>query len=80
MALKPEGQMCSIKEQIIEDPASGLTLQFARVESDDAPVRLKIFGYDHFSSREILFDANGREVGAGTSFGASKFTGWLQEV
>ena len=44
MAIKPSGRMCAIREQIIEDPVSGLTFQFECKPGSDAPVRLRIFG------------------------------------
>ena len=45
MATKPNGRVCAIREQIIEDMASGLTLQIAFAEDDDeAPFRLRIYG------------------------------------
>ena len=66
MALKPNGGICKIQEQIIEDPASGLTFQFVLMPETDAPVRLRIFGDLPYGNREILFDGNGKEAGAGT--------------
>ena len=41
MPLKPNGALCRVREQIIEDAASGLTLQF---ECDDGRLRLVIAG------------------------------------
>jgi hypothetical protein len=41
MPLKPNGALCRVREQIIEDAPSGLTLQF---ECDDGGLRLVIEG------------------------------------
>ena len=49
--------MCRIREQIIEDLPSGLTLQF---ESFEGGVRLTISGRSLPANREILFDGEGR--------------------
>ena len=49
--------MCRIREQIIEDLPSGLTLQF---ESFEGGVRLTISGRSLPANREILFDSEGR--------------------
>ena len=44
MALKPDGADWTIKEQIVEDPASGLTFQFEVVPGSSARFRLRVFG------------------------------------
>jgi hypothetical protein len=78
MPLKPNGALCQVREQIIEDRASGLTLQF---ECDDGRLRLVIAG-DHmrFGNREILFDHQGREAGAGTLVGEFRKPSWIKGV
>jgi hypothetical protein len=78
MPLKPNGALCRVREQIIEDRASGLTLQF---ECDDGRLRLVIAG-DHMQmgNREILFDDEGREAGAGTLVGEFRRPSWLRSV
>ena len=43
MAVKPNAQDWTIKEQIIEDPVTGLTFQFSIAKGSDAPMRLKIW-------------------------------------
>ena len=78
MASKPNGHLCQIKEQIIEDEASGLTLQFER--SDDGTCRLRIYGDLPFGNREIYFDAEGEEGGAGTALVGLCRPSWLREV
>ncbi len=81
MALKPNGGMWVIREQIIEDRASGLTLQFVHMPQSDAPYRLRIHGEGlPFGNREILFDENGVEAGAGTALVNSCRPSWLREV
>lgn len=78
MPLKPNGALCQIREQIIEDRASGLTLQF---ECDDGRLRLVIAGeHMRVGNREILFDHQGREAGAGTLVGEFRKPSWLKGV
>jgi len=78
MPIKPNGNKCSIKEQIIEDRASGLTLLF---ECEDGRARLVIAGKSlPYGNREILFDDQGRESGAGTLVGNFRRPSWLKEV
>ena len=80
MAAKPNGGMCAIREQIIEDPVSGLTFQFVSMPGNDAPTRLRIFGNLPHGNREILFDKNGDEAGAGTALNGSCRPNWLREI
>ena len=79
MAVNPNGGVCLIREQIIEDIVSGLTFQFIHKPDFDAPFRLHIFGPIPHGNREILFDANGVEAGvvAGTGTLTDRF---LKEV
>ena len=78
MPLKPNGALCRVREQIIEDPASGLILQF---ESDDGRLRLVLAGRSmSVGNREILFDEQGREAGAGTLVGEFRRPNWLKPV
>ena len=79
MAIKPNGTVCSIKEQIIEDPVSGLTIQFEVVE--DGTARLRLVGNVlPYGNREFAFDAEGREVGAGVAVSGTCRPSWLREV
>ena len=81
MAVNPGGEICSIREQIIEDPVSGLTFQFELRPETDAPVRLRIFGSAlPYGDRELIFDREGNEAGAGTALGGSCRPTWLREV
>jgi hypothetical protein len=78
MPLKPNGSLCQVREQIIEDAASGLTLQF---ECDDGRLRLVIAGKVLArGNREILFDEEGREAAAGTLIGEFRRPSWLKGV
>jgi len=78
MPLKPNGALCRVREQIIEDAASGLTLQF---ECDDGRLRLVLAGTPlTVGNREILFDEQGRAAGAGTLLGEFRRPTWLKPV
>jgi hypothetical protein len=78
MALKPNGNICEIREQIVEDPASGLILQF---ECKDGRARIVIAGESlPYGNREILFDEEGREAGAGTLVGEFRRPNWLKPL
>jgi len=78
MPIKPNGASCSIREQIIEDAASGLTLLF---ECDHGRPRLVITGKSlPYGNREILFDEEGKEAGAGTLVGNFRRPSWLKGV
>ena len=79
MPIKPNGNVCRIREQIIEDAASGLVLQF---ECDgDGRARLVIAGKPlTLGNREILFDAEGREAAAGTLVGEFRRPNWLKPI
>ena len=78
MPIKPNGHLCSIREQIVEDPATGLILQF---ECGDGRTRLVIAGATlALGNREIIFDADGREAAAGTLIGEFRRPSWLKRV
>ena len=78
MPLKPNGKICRVREQIIEDAASGLSLQF---ECDEGRLRLVIAGAGlKHGNREIFFDEEGREAGAGTLVGEFRRPSWLRSV
>ena len=78
MPLKPNGALCHVREQIIEDTASGLTLQF---ECNDGRLRLVLAGKPlTHGNREILFDEQGREAAAGTLLGEFRRPSWLKGV
>lgn len=64
MPIKPLARPCHIREQVVEDLPSGLTLQF---EAFEGGVRLTIAGKALASNREIVFDAQGAAVAIGAS-------------
>jgi hypothetical protein len=76
--IKPNGALCKVREQIVEDDASGLILQF---ECNEGRMRLVIAGDAlPFGNREILFDDEGREAAAGTLLGSFRRPSWLRKV
>jgi len=78
MPLKPNAALCGIREQIVEDRASGLILQF---ECSNGHPRLVIAGDAlPFGNREIVFDSDGREAAAGTLLGEFRRPSWLKKV
>ena len=78
MPVKPNGALCAIKEQIVEDLASGLILQF---ECEHGHTRLVIAGRAlPFGNREIIFDSEGKEAAAGTLVGEFRRPSWLKGV
>ena len=74
MPIKPLARLCYIREQIVEDLPSGLTLQFEAVEGG---VRLTIAGKALQSTREIVFDTEGGAAKTGTSQHAFRRPSWL---
>ena len=77
MALKPNGEQIIIREQIVKDLPSGLTLVFERMPS--GLCKLSIFGDLPYGNREIIFDEDGVEAGGGTCLGNCR-PSWLREV
>jgi hypothetical protein len=78
MPIKPNGNHCKLREQIIEDSATGLILQF---ECENGRTRLVIAGSAlALGNREILFDEDGRESAAGTLIGEYRRPSWLRKV
>ena len=63
MAINPdEAKTLHIVEQIIEDPVSGFTIQFA--VAPDGTSRLRLYGDAlRFGNRELLFNREGAEAG-----------------
>lgn len=79
MAAKPGGGVCRIREQIIEDAASGLTFQF--VLKDDGTARLYVIGPSlSLGNREFVFDAEGRLGATGTALTEVSKPCWLERV
>ncbi len=80
MAIKPDADTLTIKEQIVEDPVSGLSFQFSVVDGSDGPFRLRVFGPLPNGNREFIFDSSGERTGAGTSLGGDCRPSWLTKV
>jgi hypothetical protein len=79
MPVKPDGKLCTIREQIIEDQATGLTLQFEATPSGE--IRLRIFGdILRFGNRDFAFDTHGELAGTGTATRGLCRPGWLTTV
>ena len=74
MPIKPLASLCRIREQIVEDLPSGLTLQF---EAFEGGVRLTIAGKSIAANREVVFDAEGGAVKTGPSRHAFRRPSWL---
>ncbi len=68
--LKRDGKTLKIKEQLINDPVTGLTLIFRVTPSGEA--RLHLSGESlPFGNRDFQFDENGELAGTGTGTGGS---------
>ena len=79
MATKPNAGLCKIKEQILEDPVTGLALQFEL--RDDGSTKLLLHGRDlPFGNREYVFDSEGNDKGSGTFLGEACRPSWLRKV
>jgi hypothetical protein len=78
MPLKENAKTLTIREQIIEDPVSGLTFQFEVMP--DGSSRFRIYGDLPFGNREFIFDENGQEAGAGTALVGLCRPGWLTNI
>jgi hypothetical protein len=84
MAVKPNAKLVRIKEQIIDDPASGLTLMFSACPgpyTDSIRYRLRICGDAlRFGNREFLFTGDGELGATGCATGGVCETSWIREV
>jgi len=80
MGIKDDAKKWTVKEQIIEDPVSGLTLQFEVIPESTARYRLRIFGHIPHGNREIIFDIEGEEAGSGTVIASHCKPTWLTVV
>lgn len=83
MTVKPNARSVHIKEQIIEDPASGLTLMFSAYpdrEGEPPQCKLRICGDAlPLGNRDFIFYDG--ELGAtGTATGGICKTSWVREV
>lgn len=74
MPIKPLARLCYIREQLVEDLPSGLTLHF---EAFEGGVRLTIAGRALAGNREIVFDAQGGAAKTGAGEHAFRRPSWL---
>jgi len=78
MSLKLNGVDWAIKEQILEDPVTGLTFQFE--VTPNGKQHLRIYGEClEYGNRDFVFD-NGLNVGAGTSVSGVCKPAWLTDT
>ena len=76
MGIKDNARDWTIKEQVIEDPVSGLTIQFETMPDGDK--RLRLFGPKlQFGNRELVFNENGEMTGSGTHVAGRCRPTWL---
>ena len=84
--VKPNAKDCRIKEQIIEDLVTGLTLQFAHRDADPErgrkeTIKLTIYGdILPYGNRDIIFNAEGVKCAGGTGVSGACRPSWLHEV
>ena len=78
MAVKPEGRLLAIREQIVEDKASGLTLQF-ELRPDGHGV-LRISGPLPHGGREFVFGHSGAIESSGATTTDHARVSWLRSV
>ena len=81
MALKPGAKDCVVKEQIIEDLVTGLTIQIRKYSDDPGGCQISIHGEClRFGNRDFIFNKDGEITGTGTGTGQVCTPSWLQEV
>ena len=78
MAEKPNGRAGTVKEQIIEDPVLGITLQFS--VDKKGRTKLVLTGDFPFGNREHIFYPDGSHMGAGTHLSHCPAPNWLKLV
>lgn len=79
MPVKPDGKLCVIREQIIDEPSTGLTIQFEVMP--DGETRLRLFGASlPLANREYCFNAHGEKNGAGTATRGLCRPAWTAKV
>ena len=80
MAIKPAAATWSVKEQIVEDLASGLLLRFSVCGFSHSPYRLTIVDKVRGQTLEFLFDDKGKKIGASTIMSGPQELNWLKVV
>ena len=79
ISVKPDGKPWTVREQIVDDPVTGLTFQFEMTPGGEP--RLRLFGTQlPNGNREITFNARGEEAGAGTGTSGLCRPAWLEPV
>jgi hypothetical protein len=78
MSVKPNGKICSIAEQIIEDPVSEITFKFEAL--DNGSTKLTLYGDLPFGNRELIFDPEGNNSGSGTATVPLCRPSWIREI
>lgn len=63
MAVRPGARAWTVREQSVDDPASGLSFMFETV--GDGTARLHVYGDLPFGNRTIALDVEGEEAGEG---------------
>ncbi len=71
--LKENSKEICLKEQVLFEDASGLTLEFIVIEGDEKfPYRIRIYGETlPYGNREIFINKEGKIDGGGTYLGES---------
>ncbi len=64
MAEKPNAKTIQLREQIIKDDVTGITIKIERTA--DGEGRLRLYGQIAYGHRDFAFDSAGRLVGTGT--------------
>ena len=79
MPIKPNAVSWTVLEQIVEDSASGITLQFAVTSAGE--FRLTVCSDTlPFANRDFVFGADGRLEGTGTGTEGPCPPGWLNAI
>lgn len=79
MSLKPDAADWTIKEQVIEDPVSGLSIQFEVTPDGERHLRLYGKGLE-FGHRDFVFSRDGTMAGAGTAVAGLCRPAWLTSI
>ena len=81
MAIKPGAKDCIIKEQIIEDLVTGLTLQFSAYDDETGGCKLTLIGPGlMYGNRDLIFNKEGEMVASGTATAGFCRPTWLKKV
>jgi hypothetical protein len=79
VAVKSDAQDWTIKEQIIDDPVTGLTFQFEKLPTGEFAFR--VFGPDlPFGNREFSFSRQGAKTGSGVFVSGLCRPAWLTSL